>query len=95
MALGTTIKTIQDLMRKDAGVDGDAQCISQLVWMIFLKVFDDREGEKELLDDGYRSPVLARLRWRRWAGAARRAFEDATTRREWRSSSILGGCGHG
>ena len=40
MAIGTTIKTIQDIMRKDAGVDGDAQRISQLVWMIFLKVFD-------------------------------------------------------
>ncbi len=39
MAIGTTIKTIQDIMRKDAGVDGDAQRISQLVWMIFLKVF--------------------------------------------------------
>ena len=51
MSIGTTIKTIQDIMRKDAGVDGDAQRISQLVWMFFLKVFDDREQEKELLDD--------------------------------------------
>jgi type I restriction enzyme M protein len=39
MAIGTTIKTIQDIMRKNAGVDGDAQRISQLVWMIFLKVW--------------------------------------------------------
>lgn len=39
MSIGTTIKTIQDVMRKDAGVDGDAQRISQLVWMMFLKVF--------------------------------------------------------
>ncbi|MEO7329548.1 MAG: type I restriction-modification system subunit M N-terminal domain-containing protein, partial [Minicystis sp.] len=67
MAIGTTIKTIQDIMRKDAGVDGDAQRISQLVWMIFLKVFDDREAERELLDDGYRSPIPAKLRWRTWA----------------------------
>ena len=67
MALGTTIKTIQDIMRKDAGVDGDAQRISQLVWMLFLKVFDDREAEKELLDDGYKSPIPAKLRWRKWA----------------------------
>jgi len=41
----TNIKSIQDIMRKDAGVDGDAQRISQLVWMIFLKVFDDKEQE--------------------------------------------------
>jgi len=67
MAIGTTIKTIQDIMRKDAGVDGDAQRISQLVWMIFLKVFDDHESQKEALEDYYRSPVPARLRWRSWA----------------------------
>jgi type I restriction enzyme M protein len=67
MAIGTTIKTIQDIMRKDAGVDGDAQRISQLVWMLFLKVFDDREAEKELLDDNYKSPLPTKLRWRSWA----------------------------
>jgi type I restriction enzyme M protein len=67
MALGTTIKTIQDIMRKDAGVDGDAQRISQLVWMIFLKVFDDLEAQKELLDDDYKSPIPPKLRWRAWA----------------------------
>ncbi len=67
MALSTTIKTIQDIMRKDAGVDGDAQRISQLVWMIFLKVFDDLEAQKELLEDDYKSPVPEKLRWRSWA----------------------------
>ena len=40
------IKSIQDIMRKDVGVDGDAQRISQLVWMFFLKIFDDREAER-------------------------------------------------
>jgi type I restriction enzyme M protein len=69
MAIGTTIKTIQDIMRKDAGVDGDAQRISQLVWMIFLKIFDDRESEYELADD-YRSPLPEGLRWRNWAADA-------------------------
>ena len=54
-------------MRKDAGVDGDAQRINQLVWMFFLKIFDDRESEKELLEDGYRSPIPEELRWRNWA----------------------------
>ncbi len=67
MAIGTTIKTIQDIMRKDSGVDGDAQRISQLVWMIFLKVFDDRESEKEMMDDGYKSPIPSKFRWRAWA----------------------------
>jgi len=43
-------------MRKDAGVDGDAQRVSQLGWMLFLKVLDDRDAEKELLDDDYKSP---------------------------------------
>ncbi len=57
-------------MRKDAGVDGDAQRINQLVWMFFLKIFDDRESEKELLEEGYRSPMPERLRWRNWAADA-------------------------
>jgi type I restriction enzyme M protein len=61
------IKTIQDIMRKDVGVDGDAQRISQLVWMFFLKIYDDREAEIELLEDGYQSPLPENLRWRNWA----------------------------
>jgi type I restriction enzyme M protein len=67
MSISTTVKTIQDIMRKDAGVDGDAQRISQLVWMLFLKIFDDSEQEKELLENNYRSPIPDRLRWRNWA----------------------------
>ncbi|MBI2664610.1 SAM-dependent DNA methyltransferase [Candidatus Woesearchaeota archaeon] len=67
MSISTTIKSIQDIMRKDAGVDGDAQRISQLVWMIFLKVFDAKEEEWELEDDTYKSPIPERLRWRNWA----------------------------
>jgi len=67
MSISNTIKTIQDIMRKDAGVDGDAQRISQLVWMIFLKIFDDREKEYELMDDDYTSPIPDRLRWCNWA----------------------------
>jgi type I restriction enzyme M protein len=61
------IKSIQDIMRKDVGVDGDAQRISQLVWMFFLKIFDDREDELELLEDDYKSPLPEHLRWRAWA----------------------------
>jgi type I restriction enzyme M protein len=54
-------------MRKDAGVDGDAQRISQLAWMIFLKVFDDKEKEMELIGENYKSPIPKDLRWRNWA----------------------------
>ncbi len=67
MALSTLVKSIQDIMRQDAGVDGDAQRISQLVWMLFLKIFDDKELEHELEDDFYESPIPERLRWRNWA----------------------------
>jgi type I restriction enzyme M protein len=61
------IKSIQDIMRKDVGVDGDAQRISQMVWMFFLKIFDDREEELELLEKNYKSPLPEHLRWRAWA----------------------------
>ena len=67
MAISTTIKGIQDIMRKDAGVDGDAQRIAQLGWMLFLKIFDDREQEYELMEDNYKSPIPKKLRWRTWA----------------------------
>ncbi len=65
--VSSIIKSIQDIMRKDVGVDGDAQRISQLVWMFFLKIFDDREAELELLEDAYKSPLPEHLRWRNWA----------------------------
>jgi Type I restriction-modification system methyltransferase subunit len=61
------IKSIQDIMRKDVGVDGDAQRISQLVWMLFLKIYDDHESELEITEDDYKSPVPEHLRWRNWA----------------------------
>ena len=64
MSLSTTIKSIQDIMRKDTGVDGDAQRIGQMVWLLFLKIFDDRESEAELLQDKYKSPIPEKLRWR-------------------------------
>ena len=67
MSVGTLVKSVQNIMRQDVGVDGDAQRISQLCWMFFLKIIDDQDQELELLDDGYRSPVPAPLRWRNWA----------------------------
>jgi type I restriction enzyme M protein len=61
------VKTIQDIMRKDAGTYGDAQRLEQLGWMFFLKIFDDREQELELLRDDYKSPLPQHLRWSAWA----------------------------
>jgi type I restriction enzyme M protein len=67
MSIGTLIKTIQDIMRKDVGVDGDAQRISQIVWLLFLKIFDDKEQEWQLTISGYKSPLQSRFRWCNWA----------------------------
>lgn len=67
MSITGLIKSIQDIMRQDAGVDGDAQRISQLVWMLFLKVYDAKEAEWELFEDSYESIIPEDLRWRNWA----------------------------
>ena len=56
MAIATLVKSIQDIMRKDVGVDGDAQRISQLVWLLFLKIFDDKEQEWQFTLRDYKSP---------------------------------------
>jgi type I restriction enzyme M protein len=66
MSISGTIKAIQNIMRKDVGVDGDAQRVGQLGWLLFLKIFDAREEERELLEE-YVSPIPDRLRWRNWA----------------------------
>lgn len=66
MALNSaTIKSIQDMMRKDAGVDGDAQRLGQLTWLLFLRIFDDREQEWEITVKKYRSPIPEELRFHR------------------------------
>jgi type I restriction enzyme M protein len=67
MSARTTVKSIQDIMRQDSGVDGDAQRLSQLCWMFFLKIIDDQDQELELLKPDYRSPVPERFQWRTWA----------------------------
>lgn len=67
MNLSNTIKSIQDIMRKDDGVDGDAQRLGQITWMLFLKVFDQREEEWEDDNGQYLSPIPERFRWRNWA----------------------------
>lgn len=67
MSVRSSVKSIQDIMRQDAGVDGDAQRLSQLCWMFFLKIIDDQDQQLEVMDDEYRSPIPKRLRWREWA----------------------------
>ena len=67
MALGSFVKKLQDKMRNDAGVNGDAQRIEQMVWILFLKVYDAKEEEWEALADKYVSPIPERFRWRNWA----------------------------
>src|SRR4051812_37955104 len=97
MSVRSTVKTIQDIMRQDSGVDGDAQRISQLCWMFFLKILDDQDQQLELLQDGYRSPVPAHLQWRTWAadpegitGDELLAFINSTLFPELKGLSVAG-----
>ena len=65
--IGGVIKSIRDIFRKDPGLSGDAQRIEQLGWMIFLKLFDDKDKEKEMVEPSYKSPIPSELQWRNWA----------------------------
>lgn len=65
--LSGIIKSIRNDMREDRGVSGDGQRIEQLGWMLFLKIFDDKDKELELLDDKYKSPIPDKFKWRNWA----------------------------
>tara|TARA_R110001583_G_scaffold110248_1_gene259200 strand:+ start:2730 stop:4217 length:1488 start_codon:yes stop_codon:yes gene_type:complete len=67
MSISSAIKSIQDIMRKDAGVDGDAQRLGQMSWLLFLKVFDAQEEQLELELDDYRTPIPSGFLWRNWA----------------------------
>lgn len=69
MISSTLIKSIQDIMRQDDGVDGDAQRLSQLVWMVFLKILDDTEQELELMDEAYVPAIPGNYQWRTWASS--------------------------
>ena len=70
MSLGNFVKRFRDITRNDAGINGDAQRIEQLTWMLFLKIYDDMESESELLDPSYQSIVPQELRWHNWADTA-------------------------
>lgn len=67
MSARNTVKSIQDIMRQDVGVDGDAQRLSQLCWMFFLKIIDDQDQQLEIMQDDYQSPIPEQYQWRNWA----------------------------
>ena len=68
MATNNLIKSIQNIMRTDAGISGDAQRIEQMVWMFFLKVYDAQEEVWEVTkEEGYTSIIPEQYRWRNWA----------------------------
>ena len=75
--IGNIIKTLQNIMRKDAGVSGDAQRIEQLGWMISLKILDDKDQELEAMDDNFKSPIPEPLKWRNWAADSEGLTGDA------------------
>lgn len=67
MSLSTFVKSLQNIMRNDEGINGDAQRIEQIVWLLFLKIYDAKEQEWEFMDSAYRSIIPEKLRWRSWA----------------------------
>lgn len=67
MSLNNYVKSLQDIMRNDAGVNGDAQRIEQMTWMLFLKIYDSKEEDWEFYDDNFKSIIPENLRWRNWA----------------------------
>jgi len=67
MAISNFVKRIQDVMRNDSGVNGDAQRIEQIVWILFLKIYDAKEEAWELYEDDYKSIIPEGLKWRDWA----------------------------
>ncbi len=67
MAISGLTKALKDIMRMDEGINGDAQYIGQIAWLLFLKAFDYKEQEWELLEDEYK-PVMPKIyQWRNWA----------------------------
>ncbi|WDF45377.1 N-6 DNA methylase [Chryseobacterium sp. KACC 21268] len=74
MSIGNVIRSIRNIMRKDEGLDGDAQRISQMVWMLFMKIFADKEEEWKISRKDYKSPIPEKLKWQKWA-----ANEDGLT----------------
>ena len=66
-SLTNFVKRLRDIMRNDAGINGDAQRIEQIAWMLFLKVYDAKEQDWEFGDDDYTSIIPDNCRWSEWA----------------------------
>ncbi len=66
MSLSNFVKRVRNIMRNDAGINGDAQRIEQMAWMLFLKVYDEKENDWEIEGD-YHSIIPKECRWRNWA----------------------------
>ena len=74
--LSNFVKRVRDIMRNDAGINGDAQRIEQIAWMLFLKVYDSKEDEWNTTFDSkesYQYIIPESCRWRNWAACALRA----------------------
>ena len=65
--LSSFVKRIRDIMRNDAGINGDAQRIEQIAWMLFLKVYDAKEQDWDINEDNYESIIPENCRWSNWA----------------------------
>lgn len=61
------VKRIRDIMRNDAGINGDAQRIEQIAWMLFLKVYDTKEQDWEFNEEDFESIIPEPCRWQNWA----------------------------
>ena len=67
MNLSNFVKRIRDIMRNDAGINGDAQRIEQMAWMLFLKIYDAKEQVWDMDEDDYKSIIPENCRWSNWA----------------------------
>ncbi len=69
--MAINMKNIRTIMRKDDGVNGDAQRLEQTVWMLFMKLFDAKEDEWEIKETfkgkSYESVIPTKYRWKNWA----------------------------
>lgn len=75
--LASTIKGARDVMRKDAGLNGDLDRIPQLAWLLFLKAFDGLEQNREVVERNFRAAIEAPYRWRDWAADPNGTTGDA------------------
>ena len=67
MSLTNFVKRLRNIMRNDAGINGDAQRIEQIAWMLFLKVYDAKEQDWDMDEDDYQSIIPEECHWSNWA----------------------------